>query len=429
MNLPEEFIIRMQKRLGAAYPAFLRCYDAPPVRGVRANLLKLSAEVFAALAPFAGERVPWAEGGFYTAAEKVGHFPAWHAGLFYAQEPSAMCAAPLLAVKPGERVLDLCAAPGGKTTQLAAAMRGEGVLVANEYVFDRARILSQNVERLGVRNAAVVSADPAALAARLPQYFDKILVDAPCSGEGMFRRDETAIAEWSVQNVERCIVRQREILDSAAQMLAGGGTLVYSTCTFERGENEDQVAQFLVRHPDFVLIEQHLLLPHAVRGEGHFAAVLQRTDGERCDAPPFPQARNAAAERAFAAFAEEFFVRIPAGRLTAAGDRLYLLPAGLPALAGNVLRAGLELGTFDGKRFTPAHALAMAVSAEEVRSRFELSDAECVRWLRGETLSREGRGWGIVTWRGHSLGLCKASGGVLKNHYPKGLRDSRVVLG
>mgnify|MGYP002797527360 FL=1 len=145
MNLPEEFIIRMQKRLGAAYPAFLRCYDAPPVRGVRANLLKLSAEAFAALAPFAGERVPWAEGGFYTAAEKVGHFPAWHAGLFYAQEPSAMCAAPLLAVKPGERVLDLCAAPGGKTTQLAAAMRGEGVLVANEYVFDRARILSQNV--------------------------------------------------------------------------------------------------------------------------------------------------------------------------------------------------------------------------------------------------------------------------------------------
>lgn len=429
MNLPEEFIIRMQKRLGAAYPAFLRCYDAPPVRGVRANLLKLSAEAFAALAPFAGERVPWAEGGFYTAAEKVGHFPAWHAGLFYAQEPSAMCAAPLLAVKPGERVLDLCAAPGGKTTQLAAAMRGEGVLVANEYVFDRARILSQNVERLGVRNAAVVSADPAALAARLPQYFDKILVDAPCSGEGMFRRDETAIAEWSVQNVERCIVRQREILDSAAQMLAGGGTLVYSTCTFERGENEDQVAQFLVRHPDFVLIEQHLLLPHEVRGEGHFAAVLQRTDGERCDAPPFPQTRNAAAERAFAAFAEEFFVRIPAGRLTAAGDRLYLLPAGLPALAGNVLRAGLELGTFDGKRFTPAHALAMAVSADEVRSRFELSDAECVRWLCGETLSREGRGWGIVTWRGHSLGLCKAAGGVLKNHYPKGLRDSRVVLG
>ena len=429
MNLPEEFIIRMQKRLGAAYPAFLRCYDASPVRGVRANLLKLSAEAFAALAPFAGERVPWAEGGFYTAAEKVGHFPAWHAGLFYAQEPSAMCAAPLLAVKPGERVLDLCAAPGGKTTQLAAAMRGEGVLVANEYVFDRARILSQNVERLGVRNAAVVSADPAALAARLPQYFDKILVDAPCSGEGMFRRDETAIAEWSVQNVERCIVRQREILDSAAQMLAGGGTLVYSTCTFERGENEDQVAQFLVRHPDFVLREQHLLLPHAVRGEGHFAAVLQRTDGKRCDAPPFPQTRNAAAERAFAAFAEEFFVRIPAGGLTAAGDRLYLLPAGLPALAGNVLRAGLELGTFDGKRFTPAHALAMAVSAEEVRIRFELSDAECVRWLRGETLSREGRGWGIVTWRGHSLGLCKAAGGVLKNHYPKGLRDSRVVLG
>ena len=188
MNLPQEFLTRMQKRLGTAYPAFLRCYEQPPVKGVRANLLKVTAEEFA-LAPFAGERVPWAEGGFYTQAEGLGHTPAHHAGLFYAQEPSAMCAAPLLGVKPGERVLDLCAAPGGKTTQLAAAMRGEGVLVANEYVFSRARILSQNVERLGVKNCAVISADPAALARALPCYFDKVLVDAPCSGEGMFRKD------------------------------------------------------------------------------------------------------------------------------------------------------------------------------------------------------------------------------------------------
>lgn len=427
MNLPQEFLQRMQKRLGTAYPAFLRCYDAPPVKGVRANLLKCSPQAFQGLAPFAGEPVPWAEGGFYTESEKLGHTPAHHAGLFYVQEPSAMCAAPLLGAKPRERVLDLCAAPGGKTTQLAAAMQGEGVLVANEYVYDRARILSQNVERLGVTNCAVISADTAALAQKLPAYFDKILVDAPCSGEGMFRKDAGAVAEWSTENVERCISRQREILDNAAAMLAGGGLLVYSTCTFETGENEEQIAQFLARHPDFVLREQHLLLPHEARGEGHFAALLEKTGEERNSAPAFPAACPRAAERAWTEFAQEFFVRAPKGLLTAAGERLYLLPEGLPALAGNVLRAGLELGSFDGKRFTPAHALAMAAREGDVRLSYSLSDAECVRWLRGETLSREGKGWGIVTWRSYSLGLCKAAGGTLKNHYPKGLRALRAA--
>ncbi len=428
MNLPQEFLTRMQKRLGTAYPAFLRCYDAPSVRGVRANLLKCSAQTFKDLAPFAGESVPWAEGGFYTASEKLGHAPAHHAGLFYVQEPSAMCAAPLLDAKPGERVLDLCAAPGGKTTQLAAAMRGEGLLVANEYVYDRARILSQNIERLGVKNCTVISADTAALVKKLPAYFDKILVDAPCSGEGMFRKDAGAIAEWSEENVERCISRQREILDNAAEMLAGGGSLVYSTCTFETGENEEQIAQFLARHPDFVLKEQHLLLPHEVRGEGHFAALLQKTQGDRLDAPVFPHACNRAAERAWTEFAQEFFLKVPEGTLTAAGERLYLLPQGLPALAGNVLRAGLELGSFDGKRFTPAHALAMAAKEGDVRLCIPLSDADCVRWLRGETLPCEEKGWGIVTWRSYPMGLCKAAGGTLKNHYPKGLRDLQAAL-
>ena len=428
MNLPQEFLTRMQKRLGTAYPAFLRCYDAPPARGVRANLLKCSAQAFKDLSPFAAESVPWAEGGFYTASEKLGHMPAHHAGLFYVQEPSAMCAAPLLDAKPGERVLDLCAAPGGKTTQLAAAMRGEGVLIANEYVYDRARILSQNVERLGVKNCAVISADTAALAKKLPAYFDKILVDAPCSGEGMFRKDAGAIAEWSEENVERCISRQREILDNAAEMLAGGGSLVYSTCTFEAGENEEQIAQFLARHSDFVLKEQHLLLPHEVRGEGHFAALLQKTQGDRLDAPAFLHTCPRAAERAWTEFAQEFFLKVPEGTLTAAGERLYLLPQGLPALAGNVLRAGLELGSFDGKRFTPAHALAMAAKEGDVRLCIPLSDADCVRWLRGETLPCEEKGWGIVTWRSYPMGLCKAAGGTLKNHYPKGLRDSQAAL-
>ena len=244
----------------------------------------------------------------------------------------------------------------------------------------------------------------------------------------MFRKDAGAIAEWSEENVERCISRQREILDNAAEMLAGGGSLVYSTCTFEAGENEEQIAQFLARHSDFVLKEQHLLLPHEVRGEGHFAALLQKTQGDRLDVPVFPHACNRAAERAWTEFAQEFFLKVPEGTLTAAGERLYLLPQGLPALAGNVLRAGLELGSFDGKRFTPAHALAMAAKREDVRLCIALSEADCVRWLRGETLPCEEKGWGIVTWRSYPMGLCKAAGGTLKNHYPKGLRDLQAAL-
>ena len=281
MNLPAEYLDRMQKRLGEGFPAFLRAMEQPPLRGVRANTLKLSPAAFADLFPHAGDPVPWEKAGFYTDAERLGAFPAHHAGLFYAQEPSAMCAAPLLDARPEERVLDLCAAPGGKTTQLAAAMGGGGVLIANEYVYDRARILSQNVERLGVKNCAVVSADPAALARRFPAYFDKILVDAPCSGEGMFRKDENAIAEWSEENVSRCAVRQAAILDEAAAMLRGGGRLVYSTCTFERAENEGQIEAFLARHAEFTLIGEEMLFPHEVRGEGHFAALLEKSGAER----------------------------------------------------------------------------------------------------------------------------------------------------
>ena len=425
MNLPEEFLKRMRKRLGTAYPAFLHSYGEPPVKGVRANVLKLSADSFRTLVPFAQEPVPWEENGFYTDEERPGHAPAHHAGLFYVQEPSAMCAAPMLGARPGERVLDLCAAPGGKTTQLAAAMRGEGVLIANEYVYDRARILSQNVERLGVKNCAVVSADTRMLADRFPAWFDRILVDAPCSGEGMFRKEPAAVGEWSPENVERCVARQSAILDDAAQMLAGGGTLVYSTCTFEEGENEEQIARFLARHPDFTLEEERLLLPHEVRGEGHFAARLTRRGGPRQGAPDLPVRRNAAAERAYAEFAADFFVRPPAGRMTTLADgRMFLLPEGLPALPGSVLRAGTELGKFDGKRFVPAHALVMCAAAENVRRTAELGDADCTRWLRGETLPYGGpAGWCAVLWRGYPVSLGKASGGILKNHYPKGLRE------
>ena len=414
----------MQKRLGERFPAFLRVMEEAPCKGVRANPLKLTRALLAALLPV-GDAVPWEPSGFYCDLEKVGSLPAHHAGLFYSQEPSAMCAAPLLGAKKGERVLDLCAAPGGKTTQLAGAMGGEGVLIANEYVYDRARILSQNVERLGVANCAVISADTASLAVKLPAYFDKVLVDAPCSGEGMFRKEKNAVAEWSEENVARCIARQSAILDDAAALVAGGGMLVYSTCTFEYGENEGQIRAFLARHPEFTLLEERLLLPHEVRGEGHYAAKLVKEDGARRDAPAFPRMRDRAAERAWQDFAVDFFLSPPSGSVTTLKDgRMYLLPEGLPALVGRVLRAGVELGRFDGKRFTPSHALAMSAKAENVRRTAPLDDTACMRWLRGETFaSSMPEGWGIATWRGYPVGLAKSAGGTLKNHYPKGLRE------
>lgn len=423
MRLPQAYLDRMQKRLGEGFPAFLRVMEEPPVRGVRANSLKIAPSALGALFPHCTAPVPWAADGFYTDREKVGALPVHHAGLIYAQEPSAMMPAALLEAQPFERVLDLCAAPGGKTAQLAAAMRGEGVLIANEYVFSRARILSQNVERLGIRNCAVTSADPKALAADFPAYFDKILVDAPCSGEGMFRKDRNAISEWSEENVARCALRQGAILDAAAEMLRGGGRLVYSTCTFEAAENEGQVEAFLRRHPEFSCTQQRLLLPHEVRGEGQYAAVLEKRGAARGEAPAFAVRRDGAAERAYAAFASEFFLQKPAGEVTAREGRLYLLPAGMPALRAAVLRIGVELGAFDGRRFTPAHALCMAFGKEAFAHFLPLSEGEAERYLRGETLPSAGSGWCAVGYGGHPLGMGKCAGGILKNHYPKGLRN------
>ena len=425
MKLPEAYLSRMQKRLGTSFPAFLRAYTQPAVRGVRCNTLKLTREELLRAGGFADDPVLWEENGLYTDREKLGGLWTHHAGLFYAQEPSAMCAAPLLQVRPGEAVLDLCAAPGGKTTQLAAAMQGRGVLIANEYVYDRARVLSQNVERMGVVNCAVVSADPAALSARFAACFDKILVDAPCSGEGMFRKDAAAAEAWSEAAVERCAARQRAILDEAASMLRAGGRLVYSTCTFEEAENEAQAEAFVRRHPDFVQEKACLLLPHEVRGEGHFAAVFRR-EGGACRRPPaFSVRGSGAAERAWRDFAADFFVRPPQGTVTTLADgRMYLLPEGLPALAGiPVLRAGLGLGVFDGRRFTPAHALAMAFGGRAFTRFAELSGEEAERFLHGETLPCGGAGgWCVAGREGYPLGLGKVSGGMLKNHYPKGLR-------
>ncbi len=419
----EQYLRRLQERL-TDYAAYEACLRLPPYKGLRVNTLKLTAEEFAALSPFALEPVPWEGAGFYIEEERPGRSAYHDAGLFYVQEPSAMCAVPLLDVQPGERVLDLCAAPGGKGTQLAQAMQGQGILVLNEKIPARAKILLQNVERMGIVNAVVTCADPASLEERFAGYFDKVLVDAPCSGEGMLRKEPEAAANWSPENVSMCAARQKKLLDSAARMVCEGGRLVYSTCTFAEEEDEENVSDFLRRHPDFRLLQQRKIWPHRERGEGHFAALFERTAGAgRLRLRPGKERAERAAVASFSSFAMDFFVRPPAGRMLSFGETLCLVPEELFSLDGlRVLRAGLALGCARAGRFEPAHALALAARREDLRAVASFSEEEIAPYLRGEELPCAVRGWCAVAVNGYPLGLGKGSGNVLKNHYPKGLR-------
>ena len=457
--LPTLFLERMQALLGADYPAFLAAYDRPRNVGLRLNPLKTGT--LPVLSQFGLTPVPWAENGFYYDDTTRPGLSAYHeAGLYYLQEPSAMAPAGLLDVRPGMKVLDLCAAPGGKTTQLAAALQGQGLLVCNEINPKRAKILARNVERLAVANALVLNEHPQRLAERFPGFFDRILVDAPCSGEGMFRKEEAAVTDWSPETVDMCARRQLEILRCAAGMLAPGGRLVYSTCTFAPQENEGTVSRFLAETPDFSVAAAEApwfapgrpdwvenpapgmertfrLWPHKLSGEGHYAAVLEKTVDsavEREMTRPPKGRKNSArggqgsgrptgAEAALTEFRQETGAALPEGRLLEFGQNLLLVPDGMPELHGlKVLRAGLELGQVLKNRFEPAHAWALWLKTARSVADFPADSPEIAAYLRGQTLSGPQAGWTLVTVDGLSLGWAKGSGGILKNHFPKALR-------
>ena len=418
----DEYLRRMRERL-TDYEAYAACLKEAPYRGIRVNTLKVTAEQFKQMAPFALEAVPWESNGFFITEERPGKTPYHDAGLFYVQEPSAMCAVPLLGVKPGERVLDLCSAPGGKGTQLAQAMEGRGILVLNEKIPDRAKILLQNVERLGVTNAVVTNADPSVLAERLEGYFDKILVDAPCSGEGMLRKEPAASEQWSAENVRMCAARQRQILQEAVKMLAPGGRLVYSTCTFSEEEDEQNVEWLLKTFPTFALSEQKKIYPHRERGEGHFAAAFERKEGERTRYRPCKIAADRRSLSLWKEFEREFLSEELDGQFLGSGRGLSLVPDELFSLDGlRVLRAGLYLGEDAGGRFEPSHALAMGINRRSLRKTVCLDERETALYLRGEQLPDRGvKGWCVAAFDGYPIGLMKGGNG-LKNHYPKGLR-------
>lgn len=427
--LPEAFLQRMEAQLGSEYPAFLESLERPRAVALRFNPMKGERPVL----PFVGAPVPWEPEGFYYDPETRPGLHVYHeAGVYYLQEASAMAPVALLDPKPGERVCDLCAAPGGKTTQIAGRMLGQGFLVCNEINPKRAKILSRNIERMGVANALVTNEHPETLASRFPGFFDRVLVDAPCSGEGMFRKEEAAVTDWSQETVQMCSRRQREILDSAARLVRPGGRLVYSTCTFAPEEDEETVAAFLEAHPEFTPepVEapwfvpgenaSYRMWPHKLLGEGHFAAVLRKTQGESGEVPACPGEK---CPKAWESFAKELDITLPEGKAVPFGQSLYWAPTELPELNRlKVLRPGLELGTERKGRFEPAHALALWLKTCAVTESFPPESPEMKAYLHGDVVPSGKKGWCLVQAGGYAIGWGKGDGSVLKNHYPKGLR-------
>jgi len=431
---------------------FLASYGQPRTQGLRIHPGKATPEHIAAISGlFQLTRVPWCETGYYySESAKPGKHPYHAAGLYYIQEPSAMSAVELLDPEPGDIVLDLAAAPGGKSTQITGKLQGRGLLVANEIHPARAKILAENIERMGVTNAVVTQMAPDPLAERFPHFFDKMMVDAPCSGEGMFRKDPQAVEEWSPDHVKMCAARQWDILQAAVTMLKPGGVLAYSTCTFNTSENESTVDAVLARFPSFELLRVERIWPHRHAGEGHFVALLRKGDDEAAaghgtaanarrgkaagkrTASPRPEEE---AMRLFLAFAAEALpgFELPPGEAVLFGEQLYWLPAAdncpfdRSYLNGlKVLRPGLHLAEVKKSRIEPSHALALALPPGSARQTldFPAEAPEIDRFLRGETIDRApgDNGWVLVATDGLALGWGKRSGDQVKNHIPKGLR-------
>ena len=427
--LPEAFLLRIHKQLGEEYEDFLKSLERPRAVALRFNPLKGEAPQM----PFVQDPVSWEPMGFYYDPDSRPGLHVYHeAGVYYLQEASAMAPVALLDPQPGERVCDLCAAPGGKTTQIAGRMQGEGFLLCNEINPKRAKILSRNIERMAVANTLVTNEHPGNLEKKYPGFFDRVLVDAPCSGEGMFRKEEAAVTDWSQETVEMCARRQAEILHSAAELVRPGGRLVYSTCTFAPEEDEEAVANFLREHPEFepeileapwfVPVENggHRMWPHKLLGEGHFAAVLKKVGGEETDTD-IPSGEKLPAQ--WTAFAKETGIQLPAGKAISFGQNLYWAPSDLPDLKRiKVMRPGLELGTVKKDRFEPAHALALWLKECKNVESFGAESEEMKAYIHGDVVPSQKKGWCLVCADGYSIGWGKGDGRVLKNHYPKGLR-------
>ncbi len=487
MKIPGEFLKKMESLLGQEeFERFVKSFSQPRAFGLRVNTLKVDVEEFLRLSPFRLESVPWTKDGFYfEEGESPGKHPYYHAGLYYIQEPSAMLPGEVIGAKPGERILDVCAAPGGKTVQIAARMQGRGILVSNDVNAERVRTLVKNIELLGVRNAIVTNETPENLSRNFAGYFDRILVDAPCSGEGMFRKDPEAVKSWENYKCEKCACMQWDILKNLDAMLRPGGVIVYSTCTFAPEENEQMIAKFLDEYPGYDIVEipktggisdgrpewgggrkdlakTARLWPHKLRGEGHFTAVLKKRGGcSSCKSSDDDYDSNVSkrdlcniyvgkgrkadkhknrggksvaenesrrwreALEALRRFEEEHLNISIDGIFYLAGPHLYCLPEEPPSLDGlKVAKFGWYLGEIKKGELVPSHSLVVSLKKKDLKRVLDLdSGSQAVeRYLRGETIEAEGRGLTAVCVDGFTLGWGKAAGGMLKNLYPKGWR-------
>ena len=440
--LPSKFIDEMKEMLGDEFDDFLASYDEDYYRGIRCNTLKITPSEFEKKVPFVSEKVDWVQNGYYTSEdEQPAKHPYYFAGLYYIQEPSAMMPASQLPVEPGDRVLDLCAAPGGKTTELGAKLKGEGVLVSNDISASRAKALVKNVELFGIKNAVVVSESPDKLAERLEGYFDKILVDAPCSGEGMFRKVHSIAKNWEQYGSQYYADIQRTVLPSAVKMLKPGGMMIYSTCTFSKLEDEDSISFILENNPDMELIESRKLFPHKIKGEGHFVALLHKKDTATALAvessakdgkekgtinkydTKVRSKYKKISDEAFDFF-ESIGFKIDVSRLWVNEDRINMLPEDAPDLSRlRVLRTGLFLGEMKKGRFEPSQSLALALKAEEYPNVLDLKldDDRVVRYLKCESIDVEdgevSDGYCLVAVDGYPLGWGKVDKGRFKNKY------------
>ena len=470
-DLPQSFLDSMKEILGEDYEAFLAGFDGQRQYGLRVNTLKMNLEEFERIAPFHLKKVPWISNGyFYEAEDAPAKHPFYSAGLYYLQEPSAMTPASRLKVQPGERVLDLCAAPGGKATELGAALQGEGLLVANDINTARARALLRNLELFGISNSFVTNEPPHVLAERFPEFFHKIMVDAPCSGEGMFRKNPAVVDSWQEKGPEYFSKLQREIIVQAADMLLPGGMMFYSTCTFSPLENEKTITHLLKERPDMEVIpmEDHdafeeglpsyrgevcdescklcrRIWPHKMSGEGHFMALLHKKSGTQQQVQQTVSQSSIWWEKCKGlnkeqkAAAEDFFSHVNIAydgkRIDVRGDNLYYLPA--PKYDGrglHFLRNGLFMGEFKKKRFEPSQPFALALHAQDFDQvlDFPADDERLSRYLRGETLDvsdliageKKRKGWQLVMVAGHPLGFGKLVNNNLKNKYPAGWRKN-----
>ncbi|MEW6717121.1 MAG: RsmF rRNA methyltransferase first C-terminal domain-containing protein [Chloroflexota bacterium] len=458
-NLPVAFLNRMQLLLGEAYPQFLEHYESPASIGLRVNTVKISTEDFTKISPFDLQKIPWIQEGFLVKDEsRPGKHPYHAAGLYYLQDPSAMAVVTILEPQPGERILDLAAAPGGKTSHIASRIAGKGWLVANDVHPQRVYDLANNLERWGAQNVVILNEYPERLAAHFGAFFDRVLVDAPCSGEGMFRKDPPSRAEWRPQLVQTCAHRQEEILYHAARLVRPGGYLAYATCTFNPEENEGTVNRFLHAHPNFVLITPQRfpgfepghpewlgangrpelartirLWPHKIPGEGHFIALLQKRE---------PGVNEQSARRtlhSLFSLSDEMrtlldrfshstltfsLLDLPGVHLR--GNRLFAQSEGGADLTGlKVVHWGWWLGTVKKNRFEPAHALALALEPSDARHTlaWRADDPSVMKFIRGEVIPNQGpEGWVMITVDGFPLGWGKRVHGRLKSHSPKWLR-------